>query len=181
MDSTQCVRLLFDECIGENVARALVKVLAFNKNEQIDAVYMKSWLREGVKDTEWVPTARREGRFVITTDCGKRNDGAPLNLLLPKHGVSGAFITPTIHGRNQADKARAVMAVWPHIAIATRGIKGVRYKIRINSKIGDEIQSFGWFDWPLSERDDEKIKESTGRFRERLPFPNRSQIQNPQC
>lgn len=112
MDSRSgSINLLFDETVGEPVARATIEVLKFSHHE-IDAVCMKDFEGKGAKDDHWVLRAAKEGRFVITGDRGRFRDRAPLDILLPYHGVSGAFMTGKLHsGRSQFEKARAIITL----------------------------------------------------------------------
>ena len=64
----RCVKLLFDETIGEPVARAAIDFLNWDRSCEIDAQFMKSFMGEGTEDPEWVPRAATEKRFVITGD-----------------------------------------------------------------------------------------------------------------
>jgi hypothetical protein len=158
------IRLLFDETIGDPVVCALAGLLRFEKQISIEAQSMRQFLGAGTKDSEWVGKAAAEEWFVITGDRGKKNDGAPLDLLLPFHGISGAFLTGRLHGeRSQFEKMRAILVIWPHLLEAIQnGPRGVRYKISIDGS------SFGWRMWPLDEKASQRQVELLGKFPENL-------------
>ena len=168
---TLSIRLLFDECIGDAVAKSLVRVLQFDSRFSIDAQYLKQWLVEGIGDEKWVPRARDEKRFVITADRGRKHKGPPLQILLPLHGVSGVFFTGGLHNKPQAEKARAVISMWGHIVDASLTQNYSRYKIGIQSKAKTDLTgSYYWRKWPLSEPEYDRLNEEKGWFPEKLDF-----------
>lgn len=159
MDSRSSgIKLLFDETVGEPIARAILDVLRFDDRYQIDGTTIKDYLGKGTLDSDWVPQVAKEGRFVITGDRGRRRDGAPLDLLIPFHGASGAFMTGKLQGSKQVEKARSVIVLWPHIVKAATGTPGMRYRMRI---AGD---SFSWADWPLNDAAKRRQVELLGKF-----------------
>lgn len=142
------VKLLFDETIGEPIARAAIDFLNWDKSCEIDAQFMRSFMGEGTGDSEWVPRAAAERRFVITGDRGKSSRSAPLDLLLPYLGVSGVFMTGALHESKQFQRMRAVITLWPHIVEAAAGRPATRYRMRIDR----ERASFAWAEWPLNDK-----------------------------
>ena len=124
---------------------------------------MDDFAGNGAKDDDWVLKAAKERRFVITGDQGKKKDGAPLDILLPYHQVSAAFMTGTLHSkRPQFEKARAVLALWPQIVDAAAGPPGLRYKMRIDGR------SFSMPEWPLNDKAKRRQVELLGKFPDTL-------------
>lgn len=160
---SRCVKLLFDETIGHPVAQATIQLLKFDTTLDLDAVTMKEYSGLGTKDPFWALRAANENRFVITGDRGEKKDGAPLDLLLPYHQVSAAFMTGTLHGqRSQFEKMRAVLTLWPKIVEAVFGPPGMRYAIKI---AGD---GYALDPWPLNEQAKRRQTELLGKFPDNL-------------
>lgn len=156
------IKLLFDETIGPPIAKAVIELLKFTTPD-LDAVTISEYMGSGTKDPHWVFKASQEQRFVITGDRGKKKDGAPLDILLPYHGVSGAFMTGVLHSkRKQFEKARAVISLWPDILDAANGTAGMRYSMRIVGK------SFDLVEWPLDDKAKRRQVELLGKFPENL-------------
>lgn len=157
------LNLLFDENLGIPIARAVFEVLKFDKSVDVYAEYMVDWIRAGCKDDEWVPKAKSEGKFVITGDKGKRRDGAPLDLLLPFHGVSACYFTGGLQARKQIEKARALIHVWPELVKrVAKDKQGTRYSLRMNGT------SYSLTEWPLNEAAKARQVKELGRFPETL-------------
>jgi len=165
------INILFDECIGQRVAESLVNVLQLDTRFSLNAEYLKRWIAEGASDQEWVPRARDERRFVITADSGRQRKGPPLQLLLPYHGVSGAFFTGGVHNKPQVEKARAILSLWSHIVDAAIEDTVGRYRMGIHTKAKNGLVStFAWKEWPLSKKEQERLRDEQGSFRETFDF-----------
>lgn len=158
---------MFDETFGEPVARAALGLLEYDSTITIEPAFMRKWIGEGVKDNVWAKRAGKEGWFVLTCDRGKTQDGAPLDLLLPYHGVSAAFLTPTLHGRKQFEKLRAVLSLWPKIMRGATGPSGIRYSMGIRAVHNDD-DGFSWREWPLTEKQKKRQSEVCAPFPDKL-------------
>jgi hypothetical protein len=137
---------LVDECIGKMTVRALAALVKYHKQPvEVKALLDLIDGQQGIKDPEWVPRAKAEGWYVITSDTGQSNDGAPLHILLPLYGVSAAYMTPTLQSKRDGfEKIGAIVTLWPRIIrAATTSEPGTRHRIRAS---GD---TYTMVDWPL--------------------------------
>jgi hypothetical protein len=113
------VKLLLDECVGPRASAAIAAVLSLSK-QKTEVVHMHDFEGRGAADQSWVIRAAKEGWFVITKDSGKRQDGPPLQLILPAYGVRAAFMHRKLPQRPGIDQVRAILYVYPSLQRAAK-------------------------------------------------------------
>jgi hypothetical protein len=134
-------RILFDECVGAGVANVLATLLATSPVKP-EVKHVREFQREGVPDSEWIPSVAGEGWIIISADRGKRNkleaDDEKLPYLCRKLGITHVLLSAKIHMMRGFDKAVIIAGLWAAIAEqCTCCPRGTRFVIR---KSGDSAR-----------------------------------------
>jgi hypothetical protein len=137
------VKLLFDECIGYGIYEAICSELN-QLLSPIQHVHMLDFTgRQGVADEVWVPRAALEKWMVITGDSGRSKQGAPLQLLLPRNGISGIYFSGKLQSKPAQTKVEAVLDVSGQLPDIYNGPPGTRHRLRMKH------QGYSLQPWPL--------------------------------
>lgn len=115
------MKLLFDECIGRGIYRALAAELD-RRSPRVEHRHLLDLTEaQGVPDEDWVPRVAREGWIVVTGDSGRRGLGAPLHRLLPEHRVTAVFLSGKLQSAPHGEKVAAVRAVLDQLEASIEG------------------------------------------------------------
>ena len=140
------MKLLFDECIGYGIYRSLIPALDAYRPPVARAHMLDFTGRQGVPDEEWVPRAASEGWIVVTGDSGRSRLGAPLQELMPAHGVTGIYFSGKLQSRPAKAKADAILAVLDRLPEIAGSPRGARYRVAISGT------GYALRPWPLRNR-----------------------------
>jgi hypothetical protein len=138
------VKLLFDECIGYGIYKSICGALNVLVPPVTHAHMLDFTGRQGEPDEVWVPRAAREGWLVITGDSGRRGTGAPLDVIMPMHGVTGIFLSGKLQSKPAAVKVNAVVSVLDRFRDVETGPRGLRYRLFMTQT------GFALKPWPIS-------------------------------
>lgn len=130
---TQELRLLFDDCLSKHAIAALATLASYSDVE-LEVAHLATIQQSGKSDDEWIPEIAEKGYVVITTDRGKKpSRGGKLPFLCRKHGVTHVMLSAAMHRRNQFDKIRAILSLWPELlAIAAENPRGAGFSLRLH-------------------------------------------------
>lgn len=109
---SDAVRLFFDENIGSRIYKAIVELLKFNKNVNIETAHLVlDYHGQGQWDESWTPKLKDEEWIVISADRGRKGSkkGAPLPIICKENGITHVLISGKLHKRQQFEKACAII------------------------------------------------------------------------
>lgn len=141
------MKLLFDENIGKQTYRSIAKLLDALRPPVEHAHMLDFNQRQGVDDEDWVPKAASGGWIVITGDSGRSRLGAPLQNIMPEHGVTGIYFTGKLQQAPASVKEQAVAAILDRLAHVASAPKGTRFKLKRRSPAGFKLEV-----WPVTPR-----------------------------
>ena len=121
--------LLFDENFGKPIVEALARLMAFHPDRPRVEHLINFERREGAKDEEWIPKAA-EGDWVIVT-CDRGAHGASkLPRICRQYKVTHVLLVGRLVHRQQFERIRAILVVWPGLIMATDKPPGSRFKLK---------------------------------------------------
>lgn len=122
--------LLFDENFGRPIVRALAELFSFHRPRPRVAHLLERFADEGDKDEDWIPKCAREDWIVISADAGKRGR-SKLPRICREFGVRHVLLVGQLVHRQQFEKVRAVLVVWPELFMITERPRGSRFKVKL--------------------------------------------------
>lgn len=138
MNPPPTLKLLFDENFGRPLVQALAGLLAFHPDKP-EVKHVLDFYAAGESDDVWIPQIAKGGWIVVSGDRAKQYGGPKLPLVCAACGVTHVLIGGALHHWKQFDKARAVLAVWPDLALLPAAPPGTRYDLRLTPTLNPTL------------------------------------------
>jgi len=110
---------------------ALGEVLAASEQKP-ELAHVLDFQGQGILDQDWIPRIAQEGWIVITGDRGK-SGGQKLPLLCRRFFITHVLLSAAVHRQRGFEKQRAILHVWPEIALLPQMPKGSGFSLRLSS------------------------------------------------
>jgi len=86
---------------------------------------------EGEEDSEWIEKLDKGDCIVISGDQGR--DIPRLPSICKQKNITHIVLSPNVHKSSRFERARAIIALWPHILKTFNAPPGSRFLIKQNS------------------------------------------------
>lgn len=114
------MKVLIDENLPPALARALNALFA----DDHEVKHLREFFGPGVKDSEWIPTLSREGRWVVISGDRRITRNKAEYHAFRNSRLIGFFLSAGLYKAPLVKQAERILALWPGIEKLAATVQG---------------------------------------------------------
>lgn len=123
--------VFFDSTFGHPWVSTLMGVFLMRKETQPLLKHIFQVSQEGEDDDKWIKKIDEGDCIVISGDQGHGKPRLPL--ICKQKNITHIILSPNVHHSTRFDRARAILALWPHILETFNAPPGSRFQLQQDS------------------------------------------------
>lgn len=121
----------FDSTFGHPWVTTLNNLFLMRKESKPFLKHIFQVSEEGEDDDQWIKKLDTGDCIIITGDQGHSKPRLPL--VCKEKNITHITLSANVHHSNKFERARAIIALWPHILQTFHASPGSRFQIQQNS------------------------------------------------